>query len=61
MEKKTPKSKKVHEPLTQECKNKRQALSQIRKLLTVQKISFRTKNYNCLWPCRFGENICNGV
>ena len=48
MEKKTPKSKKVHEPLTQECKNKRQALSQIRKLLTVQKISFRTKNQQIL-------------
>jgi len=48
MEKKTPKAKKVHEPLTQECKNKRQALSQIRKLLTDQKISFRTKNQKIL-------------
>ncbi len=49
METKTPKAtRKVEAELTQECKNKRQALAQIRKLFNAQKISFRTKNQQIL-------------
>jgi len=48
MEKKTPYNKKNNEPVTQECKNKRQALSQIRKLLTDKTINFRNKNQQIL-------------
>ena len=52
MEKKiTPSSKRLShkEPVSQECKNKRQALSQIRKLFTKKKIDFRTKNQEILY------------
>ncbi len=53
MEKKTPRAKRITHvestpELTQECKNKRQALAQVRKLLTEKKINFRTKNQQIL-------------
>lgn len=53
MDKRTPRTKRItHDEVnaetTQECKNKRQALSQIKRLLKTQTINFRTDNQRIL-------------